>query len=212
MAWFLTTATSEDAKNDVDLQALYACDRLFYWDVEIQALSSCVWKDVIAVEDGYQSYFGMGESKRSLQVGDEMKRMCPMASGTLVKENVDVDICRYWYYGERLKVQNICALSTEILDSWRWRYMVHEDAICWTFVIQLACLQYINWNNITCWSKQKRRERRKLSIMGSFVPYHLWCAYVLCESARDRLMLCIPPNYKIVEVVQGSRFEQESMF
>lgn len=83
--------------------------------------------------------------------------------------------------------------------------MVHEDAICWDRVILPIRFRYMNPEDLTFWSKQVLWERRIMSELGRFVTYHLCCVYGLRESARDRLAVRIPVNFKNFEVSQGFR-------
>lgn len=62
------------------------------------------------------------------------------------------------------------------------------------------------------WTKQAQLDRRTLSALGWCVPYNLNCAYDLHESALERLLARIPPNYNCLQAPQGPCFEQESLF
>ena len=90
--------------------------------------------------------------------------------------------------------------------------MVHEDAVLWERAILPTRFRYFDRRDDPFWDKQAKWERRTLSVMGRFVPYHLICAYGLIESARDRLLVRLPSSYKDLEVPQGFRFEQEPVF
>ena len=211
--WFSTTAVRAGADDDYAQLVLYAWDGLFYWGVESEALSSRVWRDVIAVDDADLSYFGSSTSKMSRHVAEVMKGMVALPSGPLVEEaDVDVDIWRYRYYGERSYVRNLCGIPDETLAAWRGRYMVHEDAVLWERAILPTRFRYFDRRDDPFWDKQAKWERRTLSVMGRFVPYHLICAYGLTESARDRLLVRILSSYKDLEVPQEFRFEQEPVF
>lgn len=48
--------------------------------------------------------------------------------------------------------------------------------------------------------------------MDRLVPYHMCCAYVLTETARDLSFVHLKPAYKHLEVPHGFRFEIELIF
>lgn len=141
------------------------------------------------------------EVKRSRHVAEVEKAMLALPSGPLVEDDVGVEICRYLYYGERPYVENVCALPAETLASWKGRYMVHDDAICWNRAILQANISYMNWDESPFWTKEAIWERRTSSVLGNFVPYHRSCLCVLLEPSHDQLAVRIPPSYKNFEVL-----------
>lgn len=58
MPWFSRAAVQENAENDFEQLALYSWDDKSYWDVEAEELSSRVWKDIVAFDVDYSSYYG----------------------------------------------------------------------------------------------------------------------------------------------------------
>lgn len=48
-----------------------------------------------------------------------------------------------------------------------------------------------------------------MSVLGRFVPYHFQCCFNLSETARDLLLVRIPPGYDRLRLSQGFLFEKE---
>lgn len=117
MHCFSRSAVHADAKNDFEQLALYAWDGPFYWGVEVEALSSRVWSDVIAVDDIEFSYYGSADSKPTRHLGDVAKGMFALGGGPFFEEGVDVDIWGYRYCVERWYIDNLCVLPEELLES-----------------------------------------------------------------------------------------------
>lgn len=95
----------EEAENEFDRFSLYAWDGQFYWGVEAEALSSRVWRYLIAVKEEDIKYYGRDrtiEAKCTRHVSEVVKGMLALSSGPLVEADVDVDIWMYRYYGERM--------------------------------------------------------------------------------------------------------------
>lgn len=90
--------------------------------------------------------------------------------------------------------------------------MAHSDAICWERVILPSRYRYVDHLESVYWSQKVRWERRTLSTIGSFVPYHMCCCYNWRERGRDFLLVRIPPSLARFELYRGFRFEQGSIF
>lgn len=95
ITWFSRTAVQADTENYFEQLALYGRDGQFYWGVHVVAFSSCVWSDIVAVDDIYFAYYGSTESKRRRHVVEVAKLMVALPTGPLVEEGVDGDIWRY---------------------------------------------------------------------------------------------------------------------
>lgn len=80
----------------------------FYWDVSTEALSSRVWKRIIAVDDIDMANYGTMEMKRKRHCAALAKRLLTFGCGTLIDDDVDVDLWCYWIYSERLYVAFLC--------------------------------------------------------------------------------------------------------
>lgn len=90
--------------------------------------------------------------------------------------------------------------------------MVNVDAILWERAIVPARFRYERREGDAYWSRQVRWERRRLSALELFVPYHLCIIYNMKETARDRLCVRIPLTFKALEVCHGFLYEQEPFF
>lgn len=70
----------------------------------------------------------------------------------------------------------------------------------------------MNWEEYTFWTKQVPCERLTLSTVGRFVYYYFCCIYGLHESAREKLAMHMLQQYKLLDVPEGFRFDQEPIF
>lgn len=210
--WFSRTAVIADEADDFKSLDRYAWDGDFYWGVPTDALRFRVWRDVIAVDAIDLSWRGSAPNKLTRHVRDVRKGLMSMAYAPCVREDMDVDLWRYRTFRERSYVEGLCALTAEQLDDWRGRYCVHADAICWDRPFLKSHFRYEDRSSSTYWTTQLAWERRTLSALGRFVPYHLLCCYNLTEQARDRLFPLIPPLWSRLATCHGFRVEQEPIF
>lgn len=90
--------------------------------------------------------------------------------------------------------------------------MVHTDALCWNRAILTAQFRYAHLSESVYWNTQGRWERRTLSALGRFVPFHLLCCYNLRQKARDRLLIRILAKYACIESFRGFLSEQDPVF
>lgn len=107
------------------------------------------------------------------------KVILALARAPLLEEDVYVYIWRNPYYAERPYIENLCALPALWLGSWRWQYMVHLDAICWERAIMPPRFRYLEPLRSVYWIQPVRWERRSLSALGRFLPYHMCFCYNL---------------------------------
>lgn len=194
VALFFRSTVLAGTEEDFERLGNYAWDGQFYWAVDVESLDFRLWRDVIAVDDIYLSYYGSIHTKRFRNVIGVAKCMLSLAGAPLVEEDVDVDIWRYQYFGERPYVAKFCSVSAETLAAWRGRYAVDGDAICWHRAIIPARSRYEGRSESAYWTRQVKWDRRVLSALGQFVPYNLCCSYNLTETARDRLLVWILPR------------------
>lgn len=172
------------------------------------ALASLVWQLIIAVDDVNLANYGTIDAKRARHVAAVDKCLQWFAGGLLVDEDVDVDLWRYRVYSERAYVANLCAFTAEDFAPWRRRYIVHADALCLGRTLIVAQFQFMSRADSTYWNSHFRSERLTLSVLGRLVPYHLKCCCKSTETARDRLLVRIPPEYDRLNAFQGFLFEQ----
>lgn len=144
--WVSRTAEEADGENDFEHFELYAWDGQFFWVVKTEALSSRVWRDIIAVDD--MNYHGSAHDRKPLHVVHVANGMLTFAGGPSVENYIDVDDWRYRYYGERSFIANLCALPAEQLAAWHVRYMGHSDAISWERAILPALFRYFYWDEL----------------------------------------------------------------
>lgn len=107
-------------------------------------------------------------------------------------------------YRERQYVANLWTLTMGDLTSWRGRYMVHADELCWVRAIIVEQFRYMSRADSINWKSQVRWERWKISVLSRFVPYHFQCCYNLTETARNSLLVVVPPFYDSLSVCRGS--------
>lgn len=75
-----------------------------------------MWRDIIAVHDIDLPYKGSAESKCTRHMAEVANGMLSKAGGPLVEEDVDVEIWRYRYCGERPYNAKLCALPVELVE------------------------------------------------------------------------------------------------
>lgn len=102
-----------------------------FFVVESKALGSTVWIDILAIDDADLNYHGSADAQKYPHVADVAKGMLVLAGRPLVEEDVDLHIWCYIYYTGHPYVKTLCALTANELVSWRGRYILHPDAICW---------------------------------------------------------------------------------
>ena len=149
---------------------------------------------------------------RHTHVKDIARGVRSLGNGPVLDPALGLDLWQYRVYSEVPYVDNLLAIPQETLDTWSGSFMVHADAICWNRATIPAQFRYVNQLDSDYWCEQQRWERRVLSSLGRFIPFHFCCAYNMTEVARDRLLARIPASYSELEVPQGFLFEQEPLF
>lgn len=86
------------------------------------------------------------------------------------------------------------------------------DAVCWVRAIIEAEFRCTNIADSTYLNSHIRWERRTLSVLGRFIPYHLHLCYNLTETAPDRVLARILLTYDRLALWQGFLIEQEPIF
>lgn len=109
-------------------------------------------------------------------------------------------------------VANLFGLPTERLQSWRGRYTVHPQDMCWTMAILKANFRYEDQYSSVYWNNQSSWEQRTLSAIWWFLQYHLMCCFNLTEASRERSFDRIPPTYCGVELCHSFKYEQQPIF
>lgn len=155
---------------------------------------------------------GTIDVKRTRHVAAVAKGLQKVLGGSLIDDDVYVDMWCCRVYSERPYVAYLCSFTDDDLPALRRRYMVHADALCWNHTILAAHFRYTSRAESTYWQSKIRWERRKLSVLVRFVPYHVQCCYSLTETARCRLLVRIPPTHDRLSVCQGFLLEQEPVF
>lgn len=150
MPCFSRAAMLADATQGHSQLELYAWEGRLYSDVDVEDLASRVWHRIFAVDDIDLSYDGSVHTKRVQKVNDVAKGMMSLAGGRLMEENVDVDIWRYWHFGERPHVAKFMFLFGRDVG----RYAVDGDAICWHPTITPARFRYEDRSESTYWTPQ----------------------------------------------------------
>ena len=175
-------------------------------------LQSPVWRDLFATDDGDLNTRGSHAAKRVEHVRHIRKGLDSLRHTPLIDAGLDVDLWRYRTYGEIPYVANLCGIGPTRLAGWRNRFMVDERALCWHRSILPSDFRYRRRADMEYWDTQIRLERRAMSVMGRFVPYHLRCVWNLQEHARDRLAVKLPTNYDELAIPHGFRFEMDPLF
>lgn len=103
--------------------------------VDVEALSPRLFRNIIAADDIYLSYYGSVDAKRGSHLVDVAKGIwlsqTARPGGQLVLEGVDVELWRYRYYCEWLYVDNLCDLPKDLIHSWRCQYMERFRLFTW---------------------------------------------------------------------------------
>jgi len=210
--WFSRCSVLAGNADDYEVLNLYSWDGQFFWGEDAACLRSRVWRDVFATDDGDLNTRGSHAAKRAEHVRHVRQGLASLQHTPLIEDRYDVDLWRYRTYGEIPYVANLCAISQDRLAAWRNRFVVDERALCWHRSILLSDFRYRRRAETEYWDTQIRLERRALSVMGRFVPYHLRCMWNLREHARDRLGVKVPDNYAQLAMPHGFRFEMEPLF
>jgi hypothetical protein len=212
LPWFTRAAVLADAANGFEYLGKYAWNDEFYWGVDVAALGSRVWRDIVAVDDIDLAGRDSVASRKVRLIRDVAKGMSALCGGEVIDDDLDVDLWKYRYFGERSYVHNLVALADDLPAEWDGQFMVHEDALCWERAIIRSEFRYKRMSDSEVWSVHAPWERRTLSALGRFVPYHMSCCYNLTEAARDRLIVRLPVAYRTLQACQGFVFEQEPVF
>lgn len=148
------------------------------------------------------SNFGTVDVKCTCHVAAIAKGLQKFSSGSLIDEDVDVDMWGYHLYSEWPYVANMGSFTDDELEACRLRYMMHAGALGRVSAIIMAQLRYIGRYDSMYWNCQIPWERRTLYVLGRFVPYHLQCCYNLngdfagpfigSHSSALRSPLCMP--------------------
>lgn len=113
--WFSRNAVEEGVENEFGRLALYAWDGQSYWGVEVESLSSRMWRYMITVGDACISYHDRTQSNISRNVAEVSKGLLTLFSGPLLDANVFVDIWEQRNCSEDPYLENLCTLLQETL-------------------------------------------------------------------------------------------------
>jgi len=210
--WFSRCSVLAGAADNYEVLNLYSWDGQFFWGEDAACLRSRVWRELFATDDGDLNTRGSHAAKRAEHVKHIRQGLASLRHTPLIEDGRDVDLWRYRTYGEIPYVENLCGISQGRLAAWRNRFVVDEHALCWHRSILPSDFRYRRRADTDYWDTQIRLERRALSVMGRFVPYHLRCVWNLREHARDRLAVKIPESYAELAMPHGFRFEMEPLF
>lgn len=100
----------------------------------------------------------------------------------------------------------------EQLAAWGGRYIVHADSIFWNRDILTMQFRYVSPADSTYWQSQILWDRTTLSVLDRFVQYHFQCCYYFAETARDGLLVRIPPLYDRLSLFQEFLLDQEHFY
>lgn len=210
--WFRRHAVIADAANEYLHLEMYAWDGDFHWGVTTEALRSRAWRDAIAFDQADLASSRDPGDKARRHVRDAYRGIMSMPNAPVIDDGQDVDLWRYRTFRERHYVAGLCSLTPEMLEHWRGRYDVDPEAICWDRPFVKVDFRYVDRSATVYWATQLPWERRALSVLGRFVPFHLQCCYNLTEGARDRIFPRIPGGWGRLATAQGFLFEQEPVF
>ena len=130
----------------------------------------------------------------------------------LVDPELGVDIWQYRNFGERAYVANLCAIDDALVAGWRGHYGVDARALCWARYVLPSDFRYQRRAGMDYWDSQIREERKAMSVLGRFMPYHMRCMFELTEAARGRMGVRIHEIYSRLAMPHGFRFELEPIW
>lgn len=130
--WFSLQAVMADVNDDFAALERYDLDVEFFWGISVDALSSSVWQNLIALDDKdlYIGLFTVTE-KRARHTRDVIKGVTSFSNAPTVDPGLNVDAWRYSTLGERDYVARLCALPATRLKEWCGLFTVDVDSICW---------------------------------------------------------------------------------
>lgn len=100
--WISRNVVLLDVENDLEHLELNSLDRQFFSrSVQYEALGCGFWCEIIAVDDTDFNFYLSTDYRKSRLVADVVKDVLALAGGTLVEEDVDVEIWRYRYFVNR---------------------------------------------------------------------------------------------------------------
>lgn len=118
-------------------------------------MSCRIWRDVIAIDEIDLCYYGTEKAKLARHVGLVGKGMNALTGGHFVeRDGVDVDIWRYHFRSERDYFANVDGIPEDTLEAGCWRYIVHEDALCFNMAIFPARFRFFTRDDSAFWSRQ----------------------------------------------------------
>lgn len=85
ISWFPNTTVLVDAENDFKHLELHVLDGQFFWGVELNALDTCLWSDIIALDDKDLNYYVPADARKFLLVVDVPKGIMAVGGGTVVE-------------------------------------------------------------------------------------------------------------------------------
>lgn len=108
----------------------YSWDGKFFSVITMDALSSRMWRDALAVDEVDLQNGGALEARRVRKIKNICKGISCLPYALPIDDRSDVVFWRHRTFGERFYVANLLALPAERLKSWRGWTLVHADAIC----------------------------------------------------------------------------------
>lgn len=194
MPWFIRSALLRDGEDVYSACPAYAYEGIVFWRVLVEAFRTAVWKSFFAVYDiDFRTTNWSVENRRFSHVREAHCSVESVLREHLINPAL---VCDIWYYvtnGHVPYVGKLMSLPEEHLCGCRGKYMVHVVTICFDKAHILADFRYISREKSDYRNHSVRFEHRCLSVLGKFVPHIYRMVFGLTETARDRLLVNIPP-------------------
>lgn len=145
ITWSSSAAVVSDGKSGFESLVRYPLDGKILEGIPVDALSSGVWADLIAVDDVDLSCSGSHTAKRVRHVSDVFLGLNSLHYSPIMGESLDVDFWRYQTFGERPCVASVYTLSAAQSKAWVERFIVYPDAICLKNATLVGHFRHDDW-------------------------------------------------------------------